>query len=130
MQLKTWILAGAFAVVSAAGAKADCATTNSPFDDVYCDIQVFHQADHQLNDDYSALKKLLNPAEQASLKQGEIAWIKDRNQKCTDTQDGYEYVAMDCAIEMTNKRDDFIKARARECTSTGCVDSLLAKEND
>ena len=92
--------------------------------------KVFHQADHQLNDDYSALKKLLNPTEQASLKQGEVAWIKDRNAQCTQSDNGYEFVAMDCAVSMTNKRDDFIKARERECASTGCVDSELAKEND
>jgi uncharacterized protein YecT (DUF1311 family) len=66
MLLKTCIMASVFAFVAASGAKADCANTNSPFDDVYCDIQVFHQADHQLNDDYGALKKLLNPAQQPS----------------------------------------------------------------
>jgi uncharacterized protein YecT (DUF1311 family) len=130
MLLKTWITAGVFALAAATGAHADCANTNSPFDDVYCDIQVFHQADHQLNDDYGALKKLLNPAQQASLKQGEVAWIKDRNAQCTQSDNDYEYVAMDCAVAMTNKRDDFIKARERECSSTGCVDSELAKEND
>ncbi len=130
MHLKTCIMAGVFALVAAAGAKADCANTNSPFDDVYCDIQVFHQADHQLNDDYGALKKLLNPAQQASLKQGEVAWIEDRNSQCTQSDNDYEYVSMDCAVSMTNKRDDFINARERECASTGCVDSELAKEND
>ena len=130
MLLKTCAAAGVFVLLSAAGAKADCTSTNSPFDDVYCDIQVFHQADHQLNDDYSALKKLLNPTQQAALKEGEVAWIKDRNAQCTQTDNDYEYVAMDCAVAMTNKRDDFIKARERECSSTGCVDSELAKEND
>jgi uncharacterized protein YecT (DUF1311 family) len=130
MQLKTCLMAGAFALLATTAARADCANTNNPFDDVYCDIQVFHQADHQLNGDYAALKKLLNPAEQASLKQGEVAWIKDRNAQCTQSDNDYEFVAMDCAVSMTNTRDDFIKSRERECASTGCVDGELAKEKD
>lgn len=130
MLLRTAFTAGAFCFVALTGAKAACKSTNNPFDDVYCQIQVFHQADHQLNIDYGALYKTLNAAEQASLRQGEIAWIKDRNQQCVESQDGYDFVAMDCAVEMTNTRDDFIKARQRECASTGCVDSELEKERD
>ncbi len=130
MFLRTTLIAGAFGLIAMTGAKADCTSTNSPFDDVYCDIQVFHQADHQLNVDYGTLYKSLNSNEQTDLRHGEIAWIKDRNQQCTETQDGYNFVAMDCAVEMTNTRDDFIKARQRECASTGCVDSEIGKEND
>jgi uncharacterized protein YecT (DUF1311 family) len=130
MLLRTVCLASAFALVVLTGAKAACTSTNSPFDDVYCDIQVFHQADHQLNVDYGAFYKILNANEQSSLRDGEIAWIKDRNQQCTESQDGYNFVAIDCAVAMTNTRDNFIKARQRECASTGCVDSEIGKEND
>lgn len=115
-------------MVMAPRAFADCTHTSSPFDDVYCDIQVFHQADHQLNTDYAALHKTLNPTQQQSLKSGEIAWIKDRNSKCTQSQDGWDFVAMDCAVDMTNKRDAFIQEMARYCSSTGCKDSELGKE--
>jgi soluble lytic murein transglycosylase len=124
------LLSAGFLLLAATGARADCTSASSPFDQVYCDIQVFHQADHQLNTDYADLAKMLNPAEKSSLRSAEIAWIKDRNDKCTMTQDGYDFVAMDCATDETSARDDFIKARARECSSTGCVDSELAKESD
>ncbi len=130
MYLKTFLAVAGFTIFAVNGAKADCAHSSNPFDDVYCDIQVFHQADHQLNVDYGDLSKTLNAAQKASLKQGEIAWIKDRNKQCTESQDGYDFVAMDCAVEMTNKRDSFIKDRARECASTGCVDSAIGKEDD
>ncbi len=127
MSRKSVAVAG-FMLLAIASAKADCTTSSNPFDDVYCDIQVFHQADHQLNVDYGALAKLLKPAEVASLKHGEIDWIKDRNATCTSTQGSYEFVAMDCAVALTNKRDEFIKARERECGSTGCVDDALGRE--
>jgi uncharacterized protein YecT (DUF1311 family) len=117
-------------LLTVTAARADCANTNNPFDDVYCDIQVFHQADHQLNVDYSDFYKTLNPAEQSSLKHGEILWIKDRNQQCTMSQNNFDFVAMDCAVQLTNQRDSFIKDRARECASTGCVDSAIGKENN
>jgi uncharacterized protein YecT (DUF1311 family) len=111
-------------------ARADCANTQNAFDDVYCNIQVFHQADHQLNMDYGALAKTLNPAEKDSLKHAEIVWIKDRNDQCTQSQDGWDFVAMDCAVDMTNKRDAFLQKITRDCASTGCVDSDIAKESD
>jgi uncharacterized protein YecT (DUF1311 family) len=124
------ILSAGFLLFAATAAKADCTSASSPFDQVYCDIQVFHQADHQLNTDYADLAKMLKPAEKSSLRSAEISWIKDRNDQCTTTQDSYDFVAMDCAIDQTTARDDFVKARARECASTGCVDSELAKEHD
>ncbi len=130
MLLRQGLLTLGFALLTFTAAQADCSSTHNPFDEVYCDIQTFHQADHQLNTDYSDLAKQLNPTEQASLKHGEIAWIKDRNAQCTMTQGGYNFVAMDCATDMTTRRDDFIKSRSREWASTGCVDSALRKEND
>jgi uncharacterized protein YecT (DUF1311 family) len=130
MRLRTAFLVIIFALVMLTGAKAACTSTNSPFDEVYCGVQVFHQADHQLNIDYGAFYKTLDANEQSSLREGEIAWIKDRNQQCTESQDGYNFVAIDCAVKMTNMRDDFIKSRQRECASTGCIDSEIGKENN
>ena len=114
----------------APSAYADCSSTNNPFDDIYCQIQVFHQMDHQLNTDYAALHKMLNSSQQKSLRASEITWIKDRNSQCTQSDGGWDYVSMDCAVDMTNKRDQFIQQLQRECSSTGCVDSEIAKEFD
>ena len=69
--------------LAAPRAFADCTNTNSPFDGVYCDIQVFHQADHQLNEDYKSLHTMLNASQKHSLKESEITWIQDRNSQCT-----------------------------------------------
>lgn len=104
---------------------AGCATPQNAFDQVYCAGNLFAQVDHDLNTAYGSLKKLLTPAQASSLKQGQLAWIKQRDANCSETKaDGF-YVNLQCAVDTTQTRLAFLKERERECSSTGCVSSKL-----
>lgn len=117
----------ALAVPFAAHA-AGCAKPQGAFDQVYCNSTVFSQADRDLNNEYSHLRKQLNKAQQASLKSGQIAWLKQRNDQCSTAHDEGYYVDLQCAIDMTQARLSFLRARERECSSTGCVSSKLGQQ--
>jgi uncharacterized protein YecT (DUF1311 family) len=113
--------------VTANSFAAGCAKPRNAFDNVYCAGNLFAQLDKEFNEKYTSLRKQLNAAQQQSLKQGQLKWIKERDAACSETRaDGY-LVNLDCAVDMTQSRLDFLKERERECTSTGCVDSKLAE---
>lgn len=104
---------------------AGCAAPRNAFDNVYCAGNLFSQADHDLSQSYGDLRKRLDAGQQQSLKAGQLAWIKDRDAKCSEEKsDGY-YVNLDCAVTMTQARMEFLKERMRECDSTGCVGAKL-----
>lgn len=104
---------------------AGCATPKNAFDQVYCAGTLFAQVDHDLNVEYGNLRKSLKPSGLAALKQGQLAWIKDRNDQCSEEKPSGYFVNLDCANTMTQDRLAFLKERDRECTSTGCVESKL-----
>ena len=104
---------------------AGCATPKSAFDQVYCAGTLFAQVDHDLNVEYGVLKKLIKPSGMSALKQGQLAWIKERNDQCSEEKPSGYFVNLDCANTMTQSRLAFLKERERECRSTGCVDSKL-----
>lgn len=99
---------------------AGCDTPRNAFDQVYCSSGVFSQADKDLNVTYVALRKTLNASQQESLKQGQLTWIKARDAECSYEKPNGFYVNLTCAVEKTQSRLDFLKARQRECSSTGC----------
>jgi uncharacterized protein YecT (DUF1311 family) len=104
---------------------AGCATPKNAFDQVYCAGTLFAQVDHDLNVEYGSLRKNLKPIGLAALKQGQLAWIKDRNDQCSEEKPSGYFVNLDCANTMTQERLAFLKERDRECTSTGCVESKM-----
>ena len=115
------------ATITTTSFAAGCAKPRNAFDNVYCAGNLFAQLDKDFNEKYTSLRKQLSAAQQQSLKQGQLKWIKQRDAACSETKgDGY-YVNLDCAVDMTQSRLDFLKDRERECTSTGCVDSKLAE---
>jgi len=118
-------LALALVSVSIGAHAAGCATPKTAFDQVYCERTRFVQADHDLNVTYSSLKTHLNSANKESLKQGQLSWIKERNDQCSKQDDTGFFVNIGCASTMTIDRLAFLKERERECTSTGCVDSKI-----
>jgi uncharacterized protein YecT (DUF1311 family) len=73
------------------------------------------------------LRKHLNPTQQSSLQNGQLAWIKQRDDQCSEEKPTGYFVNLDCAVDMTQKRMAFLQKRERECTSTGCVDSKLGE---
>ncbi len=112
----------------AAGAQAaGCGKPRNAFDTVYCAGNLFSQTDKSLNQTYSELRKQLTPDQQNTLKQGQLAWIKNRDAKCSREEGEMYFVNLDCAITMSQERLDFLKERQRECSSTGCEASKLGQ---
>ncbi|WP_296257840.1 MULTISPECIES: lysozyme inhibitor LprI family protein [unclassified Pseudomonas] len=106
---------------------AGCAQPRNAFDQVYCVSNLFSQADRDLNQEYTALRKHLNPTQQSALKAGQVAWIKQRDNDCSEEKSSGYFVNLACAVETTQQRMAFLQERERECTSTGCVDSKLGQ---
>jgi uncharacterized protein YecT (DUF1311 family) len=116
------------AIVLPLGAHAaGCAKPRNAFDQVYCAGNLFSQADRDLNQEYTRLRQHLNAAQQSSLKSGQIAWIRQRDDQCSERKASGYFVNLDCAVDTTQKRMAFLQERERECTSTGCVDSKLGQ---
>jgi uncharacterized protein YecT (DUF1311 family) len=113
------------ACVSAGAQAAGCGTPRNAFDQVYCSSTVFSQADKDLNTTYGDLRKQLNAGQQASLRTGQLAWIKQRDAQCSEEKSNGYYVNLSCAVSMTQQRQAFLKERQRECSSTGCVDAKI-----
>lgn len=106
---------------------AGCDTPRNAFDQLYCSSTVFAQTDKDLNTTYGALRKQLRPAQQETLKQGQLAWIKTRDEQCSYEKPNGYYVNLGCAVKQTQDRLAFLKARQRECGSTGCDTSKLGE---
>ena len=110
---------------SSGAARADCAASNTEFDDFYCDAKLFIAADDDLNAAYKALTaKLGEPPRQsetiAVLKMSQRAWMEKRNEECGRTDsDGY-YVDLSCAVDFTRNRTEFLSARKAECDAGQC----------
>ncbi|UTV56735.1 lysozyme inhibitor LprI family protein [Burkholderia arboris] len=116
----------ALAVPFAAQA-AGCGKPRSAFDQVYCTSTQFSQSDRDLNDEYGRLRKQLSGDQQATLKAGQLAWLKQRDARCSETRNNSYLVDIQCANDMTQSRLSFLRERERECSSTGCVASKLGE---
>lgn len=106
---------------------AGCAKPRNAFDQVYCAGNLFSQVDRDLNQEYTSLRKHLNPAQQGSLKNGQLAWIRQRDGQCSEEKPSGYFINLDCAVDMTQKRMTFLQERERECASTGCIESKLGE---
>ena len=128
MMKKTLVTLAVAALSIAAGAQAaGCGKPRNAFDQVYCAGNLFSQTDKTLNQVFGELRKQLTPDQQATLKQSQLAWIKDRDAKCSREDSSGYFVNLDCAVTMSQERVDFLKERQRECSSTGCEASKLAQ---
>ncbi|MBR8058899.1 lysozyme inhibitor LprI family protein [Burkholderia dolosa] len=126
MKKKSLLVCCALAVPFAAHA-AGCAKPRSAFDQVYCSSNEFSQLDRELNDQYGRLRKQLSGDQQAKLKSGQLAWMKQRDDRCSEKRDDGYLVNLQCAIDATQSRLSFLRERERECASTGCVTSRLGE---
>lgn len=128
MMKKTLVTLAVAALSIAAGAQAaGCGKPRNAFDQVYCAGNLFSQTDKTLNQVFGDLRKQLTPEQQATLKQSQLAWIKDRDATCSREDSSGYFVNLDCAVTMSQERVDFLKERQRECSSTGCEASKLAQ---
>lgn len=119
--------ASAAALLPLGAHAAGCASPRNAFDQVYCSGNLFSQTDHDLNQEYSRLRTHLNSSQQAALKSGQLAWIRQRDEQCSEQKANGYFVNLTCAVHLTQARLDFLKERERECNSTGCVDAKLGQ---
>ncbi|KAF1054692.1 MAG: hypothetical protein GAK43_00734 [Stenotrophomonas maltophilia] len=124
MWKKTLLALGTGLLISGT-ALAACDKPRNAFDSVYCLSTEYSQADRDLNTEFSNLRKLLNDSQKAALKKSQVAWIKARDAACSYEKDDGYFVNLQCAVEKTQERLEFLRTRERECQSTGCVDSKL-----
>ena len=111
--------------VAPALAASACSNPNTDFDQVYCYTKLFIQADADLNVVYKNLVAKLNADGRAALKKSELAWIKTRNGKCTESRSNDILVDLDCTVEQTVSRTNWLNDRLRECSASGCMNEKL-----
>jgi uncharacterized protein YecT (DUF1311 family) len=112
-------------VPGCAFANSACDKPANDFDGLYCLNKVYQEADRELNDIYKKLRAKLDSAGKKALKEGQLAWMEERNQNCSRHEGGQFYVNLDCAAAATIKRSQFLQDRLRECLSSGCQNSKL-----
>lgn len=106
----------------------NCDNPVNDFDGLYCLTKVYLQADKELNNSYNQLSKKLNSKQRATLKRGQLAWLRERNDRCSyhDDENGF-FVNMGCATRVTTHRVNFLNERVRECNAGSCRDSRLGE---
>ena len=112
----------------AAFANSNCDKPVNDFDGLYCLNKVYGEADKELNQKYGQLAPLLDAQGKAALKQGQLAWMKDRNSQCSRQDETGFLVNLGCATRKTVARVEFLQSRIRECKSSGCQNSKLQDE--
>ena len=112
----------------AAFANSNCDKPVNDFDGLYCLNKVYGEADKELNQKYGQLAPLLDAQGKAALKQGQLAWMKDRNSQCSRQDETGFLVNLGCATRKTVARVEFLQSRIRECKSSGCQNSKLQGE--
>lgn len=106
-------------------ANSNCDKPVNDFDGLYCLNKVYIEADKELNERYKELVPMLDAAGKAALKQGQLAWMKQRNNLCSRREENEFFVNMNCATSQTIERAQFLQNRIRECKSSGCLNSQL-----
>ena len=123
--MKGLIVVAALWVSGTAFAGSACDKPSSDFDGLYCLNKIYQQADVELNGNYKTLAPMLNASGKAALKQGQLSWIRERNDSCSRRIGSGFFVNLDCATNMTIERAQFLQSRIRECKSSGCLNSQL-----
>jgi uncharacterized protein YecT (DUF1311 family) len=106
-------------------ANSSCDRPKNDFDGMYCLNKVYQQADTDLNATYKQLSSKLDADGKAALKQGQLLWIGQRNDRCSIRKGDEFFVNLDCATATTIERTQFLQDRYRECISSGCQNSKL-----
>ena len=122
------LASAAFMLPTLSWGAQNCDKPVNDFDGLYCLTKVYLEADKELNNSYTKLNKVLNNTQKSKLKRGQLAWIRERNDRCSyNDEDGF-YVNMRCATNTTTKRVNFLNERVRECSAGSCRDSRLGEE--
>ena len=121
--LKTLLLGTFFALPNSVLAD-NCDQDNlTGFDSVYCFSKVYLGEDTRLNDNYTTLRNLLDGNQRSVLLNAQRNWIAYRDRTCMSAP---TTVNVDCALNTTRTRADFLQARITECRTVGCATSQLS----
>ncbi len=90
----------------------NCDTTRNTYDDIYCTNKIYASADADLNKNYQALRAKLNTAQRSTLKKSQLAWIRQRDAECTDSN--RNSVDVQCRLQTTQERNHGYK-KILEC---------------
>ena len=123
---KIWHLLCLLLAASNVAHADDCERPRNVFDELYCARKIFFDLDDELNRYYKLLMEELNNEQKALLKQGQLAWIKERDSSCTSVDEhGVGSVIVSCAVKTTRERLHFLQERCRECQTVGCMTGKL-----
>jgi uncharacterized protein YecT (DUF1311 family) len=107
-------------------ANSACDKPKNDFDGLYCLNKVYQEADKELNENYKLLASKVDSNVKKALKSSQLAWISDRNSRCSETRGNSFLVGLDYAATTTIKRSQFLQDRLRECNSSGCQNIKLS----
>ena len=111
------------ALLPTVGLADNCDQDNlTGFDSVYCFSKVYLGEDDRLNSNYAALREFLNSGQRTTLLEAQRSWITYRDDNCMTAP---TTVDVDCALNVTRDRADFLQARITECRTVGCATSRL-----
>lgn len=125
MTMKTLLFTCCLALPTMAFANSACDRPGNDFDGLYRLNKVYQEADSELNVNYKKLMIKLDASGSTALKKGQLAWIEDRNRRCSYSDGTGFFVNLDCATQTTIQRAQFLQDRHRECVSSGCQNSKL-----
>ncbi|MEG8241651.1 lysozyme inhibitor LprI family protein [Acinetobacter baumannii] len=103
----------------------NCDNARNTYDDIYCTNKIYASADADLNKNYQALRAKLNTAQRNTLKKSQLAWIRQRDAECTDSN--RNSVDVQCRLQTTQERNHWLQERLRECQTVGCKTSRLSE---
>lgn len=129
--MKAWL--GGALVLAALGISAPAAAQTAQgcdgprtgFDNVYCFAKIYMQLDAQLNSGYTALMRSIPAGQRNLLRSGQREWMAMRDRRCLKQEGDDNTVNIDCAIDTTRSRVQFLSDRSAECKANGCRMSLL-----
>ncbi len=111
-------------IAPCADATGACDKPRNDFDGLSCLDKVYQHSDNDLNATFSRLHTKLDPPGQ-TLRTGQLAWLRTRNESCGKHEDTGFYVNLSCATRMTIARTQFLDDRYRACIGAGCMNSRL-----
>lgn len=118
------MLLGVFMLMGSNMAFADnCENARNAYDDIYCTNKIFASADAELNKNYKLLQGKLNTSQKSILKKSQLAWIRERDEQCSDNEERRVFV--NCNLEQTQERNAWLIERIRECNTVGCKTNVL-----
>lgn len=119
------VIALMFCSSSVVYANSACDAPKDDFDGLYCLNKVYQEADKELNENYKALSGKLDRDGRKTLKTTQLAWMGERNSRCSRSDTSGFYVNLNCATTLTIARSQSLRDRVRECASSGCQNSKL-----